>query len=115
MALTYYDTLGEAPEADALTLRQAYHRRSWLLHPDRHQGASPAVREAADRAMAELNRAWTVLRDAESRRLYDVSLSNQPVSVTAAIAEVPVPARRVTTSRWWRDPAPAPSGFVAFA
>ena len=114
MALTYYDILGAAPHADDEALKRAYHLRSQLLHPDRHAGASPEVLEAAGRAMAELNRAWAVLRDPESRRLYNRTV-DLTVEVPARRAEVPAPGRRVTTSPWWRDPAPAQSQFVALA
>ncbi len=120
VTMTYYDILGAAPHADAFTLRRAYHLRSQLLHPDRHHGASSEVLEAAGRAMAELNRAWEVLRDPQSRALYDSGVADHGVaktnvSVTAGKAEVPAPARRVTTSRWWRDPAPANHSFMALA
>lgn len=114
MAVTYYDTLGTTPDADALTLRRAYHVRSQLLHPDRHAGASPEVLEAAGRAMAELNRAYAVLRHPESRRLYDASveLPAQPEPIAPMPAARPVPEAR---NRWWRDPSPVTSRFVALA
>jgi DnaJ-class molecular chaperone len=115
VALTYYDVLGVDRHADAFTLRRAYHLRSQLLHPDRHNGASPEVLEAAGRAMAELNHAWAVLRDPESRRLYDRSVAETNVAVTAGQAVRPLPERRVTTTLWWRDPAPAIHQFVALA
>ena len=116
VALTYYDILGASPTDDAFALRRAYHVKSLLLHPDRHHGAAPEVVAAASQAMAELNRAYAVLRDPESRRLYDEGIEFAP-SVQPAPAPKPVaaaPARR-TKHSWWRDPAPARSQFVALA
>lgn len=98
-----------------MELRRAYHVRSLMLHPDRHASAPSGVLEAASRAMAELNRAYAVLRDPESRRLYDASLEVPSGSVTTGATEVLAPARRAQPSRWWRDPAPATTAFVAFA
>ena len=42
--------------------RHAYLIRSQLLHPDRHQGASPDVLAEAQRAMRELSDAWLAVQ-----------------------------------------------------
>jgi curved DNA-binding protein CbpA len=42
--------------------RRAYLLRSQLLHPDRHQGATPEVLAESERSMRELNEAWEAVR-----------------------------------------------------
>jgi hypothetical protein len=58
-----YEQLGVSPSADVLELRTAYRARCKALHPDVH-GGDPA-------RMAQLNRAWEILRDPELRAAYD--------------------------------------------
>jgi hypothetical protein len=50
--------LGLAPGAPLEDARRAYLARLQLVHPDRHQGTSPAVLAEAERATRELNTAW---------------------------------------------------------
>lgn len=50
--------LGLDPSATYEEARQAYRRRSRLLHPDPHPDADEELRQEAERAMTALNRAW---------------------------------------------------------
>lgn len=68
---THYDVLGVTADATAEQIKRAYYRRARRLHPDAHAGATDAVVDEAARAMAEINQAWNVLRDPQSRADYD--------------------------------------------
>jgi len=61
----YYKVLQVDPEADADVITAAFRTLARRLHPDRDITGVDEVR------MAELNRAYGVLRDAHSRRQYD--------------------------------------------
>lgn len=71
---THYDVLGVNADASAATIKRAYYKRARTYHPDAHAGSSDALIEEAERAMAALNTAWNVLRDATSRADYDKEL-----------------------------------------
>ena len=74
---THYDVLGVRPSSSDVTLKRAYYRKARALHPDAHAGASAALVGEAQRAMAELNAAWNVLRDPVLRSEYDVALAEE--------------------------------------
>lgn len=80
--VSHYEVLGVDEEASAEQVKRAYYRRARRLHPDAHAGSGSAVVAEAARAMAELNEAWTVLRDAGSRARYDAGL-REPVPAAA--------------------------------
>lgn len=86
---SHYDTLGVSPDATAAQIRAAYVERARRHHPD---VAGPAEVGAA---MAELNRAYEVLRRQPTRDAYDARLRATPVAREAAPADA--------------DPAPPPS------
>ena len=62
--------LGVAPGASVAEVRAAYRARAQELHPDRRGHSDPV----ADADMAEVNQAWTTLRDPGRRAAYDRSL-----------------------------------------
>jgi len=64
---TLYEQLGVDPSADAPVLKAAYRTQAKRHHPDRNA-------ESAQAKMAELNLAWTVLSDPETRAAYDRTL-----------------------------------------
>ena len=76
---THYDTLGVRRDASATEIREAYLRRARLHHPD----VAVGDQRATSAAMAELNRAYEVLRRPASRATYDRSL-DQPSTSSAA-------------------------------
>jgi len=63
----YYEVLGVGPDASAEEIREAYHRRAFQYHPDRHQES-----EEAHKKMQEINEAYTILSDPVKRREYDL-------------------------------------------
>ena len=83
---THYDTLGVRPDATAAEIRTAYLARARALHPDRHAGRAAPDVARSERAMQDVNAAWSVLGDVAARRAYDATL--RPVE------SVPAPARQ---------------------
>src|SRR5438309_10095330 len=71
---SYYDVLGVSVDADVEEVRRAYYRKAQLLHPDRHAVSPDPELRRAEVEMKALNEAWNTLRNAESRRRYDIEL-----------------------------------------
>lgn len=92
-APSHYERLGVAPEADALTLRQAFRRRSKALHPD--TTALPPA-EAA-RQFQQLREAYDLLQDPHQRAVYDAGLAVQAPPVAP-----PSPAPQSHSDGWGR-------------
>lgn len=86
---THYDVLGVKADASAETIKRAYYKRARAYHPDAHAGSDDALIEEAARAMATLNTAWNVLRDAMARATYDDELIRAAESAGGS-----APARR---------------------
>jgi curved DNA-binding protein CbpA len=63
----YYEVLGIAPSASTEEIREAYHKRAFQCHPDRHQES-----EEANKKMQQLNEAYAILSDPIKRREYDL-------------------------------------------
>jgi DnaJ-domain-containing protein 1 len=75
-----YAILGVPPNATAQEIAQAYRRRVCVLHPDRFDPETE-VREwrIANEMMAQLNQAYAVLRDPQSRAAYSSATSAEQV------------------------------------
>jgi hypothetical protein len=58
------ELLGVLADSTPTEIRSAYRRMVVECHPDRHQGASDAVRQDATERMTELNEAYRLLRTA---------------------------------------------------
>ena len=61
-----YDILGVPSDADQALIKKAYRDRALANHPDHNPDEN--------RRMSEINYAWSILRDQETRSLYDLSL-----------------------------------------
>jgi DnaJ-domain-containing protein 1 len=70
-----YERLGIDHDADAATIRSAYRRLAFTMHPDRVADRTPFEQARAARRMAELNEAVAVLGDPERRAAYDRRLA----------------------------------------
>ncbi|MFT3854329.1 MAG: DnaJ domain-containing protein [Ilumatobacteraceae bacterium] len=66
--MTHYERLGVAPDATVQEVRDAYRRAARRHHPD-------AAGEHSAQEMAAINEAWSVLREPDRRRAYDLSLA----------------------------------------
>ncbi|HVE76889.1 MAG TPA: J domain-containing protein, partial [Actinomycetota bacterium] len=73
--VNYYKVLGVAHNASADAIQEAYYRRAYDLHPDRHPNAGPVENKVRTDAMARLNEARDTLGDARRRRDYDDRLN----------------------------------------
>ena len=91
---SHYDVLGVGPRASLEEIKKAYYRKARAYHPDAHAGSPGHVREEAERAMALLNAAWTVLRDTDRRSQYDRALRQARSKARAAAGIHPQSARR---------------------
>ena len=63
---SYYSILGVLPDADSKDIRQAFRKKARSYHPD----LNPGDQEAETR-FKEINEAYEVLSDPDSRRKYD--------------------------------------------
>lgn len=64
-----YDILEVKPDASDAEIKKAYNRLSKLWHPDKHQGTDK-IKEATQK-FQEINKAKTLLLDAEKRKVYN--------------------------------------------
>jgi len=70
--MDFYAVLGVDPDASAEEIREAYLARVRIAHPDRiDKHKSPRDWKKANEMLSELNQAYAVLRDSQSRSAYD--------------------------------------------
>lgn len=79
----YYATLGVLPSAEDIVIRAAYKALAQRYHPDR----APNDPSAANRKMADINEAYSVLSDSTSRSSYDSQRGTGAQSADAYFAE----------------------------
>jgi DnaJ-class molecular chaperone len=92
----YYKVLQVDPEADADVITAAFRALARRLHPDRDITGVDEVR------MAELNRAYAVLRDTTKRRQYDAERTLGMQAMGPGSDDAPEPARRSGLSDRWQ-------------
>lgn len=67
-----YSILGVTPDATAEQIRDAYIARARVIHPDRFdRNRQPQEWKKANEMLAELNEAYSILRDPSARAQYD--------------------------------------------
>ena len=90
MSFDPYATLQVLPDAEQEVVHAAFKALALKYHPDRD-----ATRRAADK-MAELNRAYAILRDERARAAHDrsrrVSIAGVSVAASSVPTSVPPPA-----------------------
>jgi DnaJ-class molecular chaperone len=72
--LSYYELFGVDRTASPDEIRDAFHRFSNFMHPDRHVGRPPAEREHAATIFKRGTEAYMVLTDPGLRSRYDTQL-----------------------------------------
>lgn len=78
--LTYYELFEVDSEVDEDTLRQAFHRLSLVLHPDRYgrlRASWPHAYDRINQIYKRLNEAWRVLMDPGLRARYNLGLQQR--------------------------------------
>ena len=76
MECTYYDVLGVPEDGTPEAVRSAYKQAASQLHPDRIPPETPQrLRDYAAESWLEVQEAYTVLSDPESRNNYDALLA----------------------------------------
>lgn len=89
MAGSHYDLLGVDPGASTADIRRAYRGLARRHHPDAQPSSDPIALLAAQRKMAAIAAAYSVLADPARRARYDVS-----------IGVVPRPQGQTSHDRW---------------
>jgi hypothetical protein len=92
MAVTHYDVLGVRPDAPPEDVRRAYLNRARELHPDRTASKSKDEADRSARQMQQVNEAWRILRDPNTRSAYDRALLSREVARPAPPPRATEPA-----------------------
>lgn len=103
----YYSILGVSHDSAPEAIRKAYLARSRILHPDRFdQQSQPKDWEYANAMLAELNEAYSVLRNASSKASYDQMRwsKQQPNTPATPQQSSPPPSQQPRKA----EPAPPP-------
>jgi curved DNA-binding protein CbpA len=82
MYMNHYEALGIASDADASTIKRAYHKLALKCHPDKQVSKPLAEQKAAAEQFKRINEAYTTLSDSDSRRRYDLTLAHPTASAT---------------------------------
>jgi curved DNA-binding protein CbpA len=93
---TLYSIFGVSPDADASTIKRAYHELAMKWHPDKNPGNV----EMAEAKLKAISEAYDVLCDPEQRSEYNRTLGAQ---------EVPRPSAPTTLSPISPEPDPKPA------
>lgn len=95
MAENYYKLLGVPANASFEVIKAAYYQLCKDLHPDSlPANASPSLRQLAEEQLKLITVAYSVLKDPEQRRSYDLGLDQPEVSEPSPPTEAQPPAKR---------------------
>ena len=110
--LSHYQLLQLAPGAPQADVDLAYRTESRRLHPDRlAAGATPEQKTKGNEVFKALNEAYRVLRDPDTRAIYDAERkggtraveARKTAEVAAAAAKDPTKAARTPKGeRYWK-------------
>lgn len=77
----FYEILGCDKATPFEDLKENYRRLLVKLHPDKNTSSSTAA------ACAELNKAWNVLKDPDSKKLYDEQIYQNDIDTEVTVFE----------------------------
>ena len=94
-ALSHYELLGVARDAEPGAIRRAYFKLARVIHPDRYFGKNlGAYKPKLEAIFARMTQAYELLSAAEARARYDASLDAAPAAAAAAPVDPASAARR---------------------
>jgi len=67
----YYQILGVSPQSTPDEIKKAWIDKSWILAPDRMNGAPETARKKAEEELKKVNNSYDILKDPEKRKQYD--------------------------------------------
>jgi len=108
----YYRVLGVKPSTSAADIKKAYRKLAIKHHPDKQK---PSKAEAATQKLARINEAYTVLGDADQRRMHDLQRSDAagPSSGMLSAAVVMPQLATLAASGSTYDPQPKPESPIS--
>jgi DnaJ-class molecular chaperone len=92
--LDYYQVLELRADAPASAIRSAYHRASRRFHPDAHRAGPPDLQEQIARIAKRVAEAYSVLRDARRRQVYDRQIAGDRDRLRMPLTEAEAQAER---------------------
>ncbi len=102
--LDYYELLHLERGATASGVKQAYHAVSRRLHPDRYRALDAQSRGLLVRVAKRVTEAYSVLRDARRRQVYDARLAGERRPVRLQLAEAESAADKTLEERMGTTP-----------
>jgi len=69
----YYEILGVIPQATLDEIKRAWIDKSWILAPDRMNGAPETAKKKAEEELKKVNNSYDILKDPEKRKRYHAS------------------------------------------
>ncbi len=92
--LDYYNVLEITPDASASEVRAAYHRATRRFHPDGHRQIGDDLRPVLGRIAKRVAEAYSVLRDARRRQVYDQQIRGDSARVRMPLVQAEAEAER---------------------
>lgn len=103
--LDYYQVLEIPRDAPASAVRAAYHGISRRFHPDANRSLPSPERARIERIAKRVTEAYSVLRDARRRRVYDQRLGKGEAALRMPLVEAQHEAgRQASAERGGRTP-----------
>ncbi|XP_035793541.1 DPH4 homolog [Anopheles albimanus] len=84
--MSHYEVLQVRPDATTEEIRKSYQTLALQYHPDKRKGVSPESSEVG--YFIRIDEAWKVLRDEQTRRVYDAELMQQSCQEEYFINEI---------------------------
>ncbi len=101
----FYAILGVSPDASKEQIKAAYRDKAFILAPDRMSGLPERTKRVAEEEFKKVNRAYEVLSDPQTRKIYDQDWARKRPGAPRPPAPKPIPVAD-PTNIVLRDMAP---------